>query len=69
MKSAAPSLVSLFASTVVFSNYAAFLSSFFNLNHRFEGQYAAAMAPNDVPLQNNPGTLTPDQLRHLVIGA
>eukprot|EP00557_Chaetoceros_sp_GSL56_P008886 CAMPEP_0176505492 /NCGR_PEP_ID=MMETSP0200_2-20121128/16527_1 /TAXON_ID=947934 /ORGANISM="Chaetoceros sp., Strain GSL56" /LENGTH=660 /DNA_ID=CAMNT_0017905057 /DNA_START=100 /DNA_END=2083 /DNA_ORIENTATION=- len=35
----------------------------------FQGQYAAAMAPYDVPLQNNPGTLAPDQLRTLVVGA
>lgn len=35
----------------------------------FQGQYAAAMAPYDVPLQNNPGTLSPEQVRTLVIGA
>jgi hypothetical protein len=35
----------------------------------FQGQYAAAMAPYDVPLQNQPTTLAPEQIRALVIGA
>jgi hypothetical protein len=35
----------------------------------FQGQYAAAMAPYDVPLQNHPATLAPEQIRTLVIGA
>ena len=35
----------------------------------FHGQYAAAMAPYDVPLLNNPATMAPEQLRSLVIGA
>jgi hypothetical protein len=38
-------------------------------NDPFQGQYAAAMAPYDVLLQNNPGTLAPEQIRTLVIGA
>jgi hypothetical protein len=38
-------------------------------NDPFQGQYAAAMEPYDVPLQNNPGTLAPEQIRTLVIGA
>ena len=29
----------------------------------FQGQYAAAMAPYDVPLLNNPATMAPEQLR------
>ena len=49
---------------------ASYLDYFSNAaNDPFHGQYAAAMAPYDVPLQNNPGTLSPDQVRTLVIGA
>jgi len=38
-------------------------------NDPFQGQYAAAMAPYDVPLQNNPATMSPEQIRTLVVGA
>jgi hypothetical protein len=38
-------------------------------NDPFQEQYAAAMAPYDVPLQNNPGSLAPEQIRALIIGA
>jgi hypothetical protein len=50
---------------------ASYIDFFADATHDpFQGQYAAAtMAPYDVPLQNNPGTLVPEQIRTLVIGA
>ena len=49
---------------------ASYVDFFADASHDpFQGQYAAAMAPYDVPLQNAPGTLAPDQIRYLVIGA
>lgn len=35
----------------------------------FQGQYAAVLAPYDVPLQNVPAAVTPEAIRTLVIGA
>jgi len=35
----------------------------------FNGDYAAALAPNDVPLQANDNVLSPEQIKTLVVGA
>ena len=49
---------------------ASYVNFFANAAHDpFQGQYTAAMAPYDVPLQNNPGTPSPEQIRTLVVGA
>ncbi len=51
-------------------NRASYLDFFANAaNDPFQGNYAAAMAHYDVPLQNNPATISPEQLRTLVAGA
>jgi hypothetical protein len=48
----------------LYSNYFADAS-----HDTFGGNYTAAMAPYDVPLQGNANVLTPDQIKTLVIGA
>jgi hypothetical protein len=49
---------------------ASYVDYFADASHDpFQGEYAAAMAPYDVPLQNNPTTLALEQIRTLVIGA
>jgi len=56
---------------VHYTTYRASYMDYFSsaANDPFQGQYAAAMAPYDVPLQNNPMTMSPEQIRTLVIGA
>jgi hypothetical protein len=51
--------------------FQAFYSNFFaDASHDvFNGDYAAAMTPYDVPLQGNANVLSPEQVKTLVVGA
>jgi len=51
--------------------FQALYSNFFSDANRdvFKGDYAAAMAPYDVPLQGNANVLAPEQVKTLVVGA
>jgi hypothetical protein len=53
------------------STFQALYSTFFSdANHdAFNGDYAAALAPYDVPLQGNANLLSPEQVKNLVVGA
>jgi hypothetical protein len=53
------------------SAFEALYSNFFaDANHDiFNGDYASAMAPYDVPLQGNANVLAPEQVKSLVVGA
>jgi hypothetical protein len=53
------------------SAFQALYATFFaDANHDvFNGDYAAAMNPYDVPLQGNANLLSPEQVKTLVVGA